>query len=126
MVSNYLRLLRQRYQGKLDNAADDFMGFALDGAERMQALVVGLLAYSRVGTQGKPFEPVSCEDALARAMANLKVAISETGARLTHDPLPLVKGDPVQLTQLFQNLIGNALKFRGEQPPAIHISAERK
>jgi len=126
MVTNYLALLRQRYQGKLDTNADEFMTFALDGAERMQSLIVGLLSYSRVGTQGKPFEPIACEQVLARALGNLKIAIEESGAVVTHDPLPIIMGDPVQLTQLFQNLISNGVKFRGQQPPVVQIQVERK
>ena len=126
MVTNYLQLLRQRYHGKLDANAEEFMGFALDGAERMQALIIGLLSYSRVGTQGKPFEPVDCEQVLQRALANLKLALVEGGAEVIHDPLPVVQGEAVQLTQLFQNLISNAIKFRGPQPPKVRIQVERK
>jgi light-regulated signal transduction histidine kinase (bacteriophytochrome) len=126
MVTNYLQLLRQRYKGKFDSNADEFIAFAVDGAERMQALIVGLLSYSRVTTQGKAFEPVSCERILERALANLKAATEETGATISHDPLPTVQGDPVQLTQLFQNLIGNALKFRSQEPPKVEIRVQRK
>ena len=126
MVTNYLALLRQRYGGKLDTNADEFINFALDGAERMQSLIVGLLSYSRVGTQGKPFEPIACEQVLARALSNLKIAIEESGAVVTHDLLPVIMGDPVQLTQLFQNLISNGVKFRGQQPPLVQVGIERK
>ncbi len=126
MVTNYLQLLRQRYQGKLDQNADEFMAFALDGAERMQALIIGLLSYSRVGTQGKPFEPVHCERILERALANLKMALEETGAVVTNDPLPVIQGEALQLTQLFQNLISNAIKFRGSEFPRVQIEVERK
>ena len=125
MVSNYLQLLRQRYAGKLDRSADEFIGFALEGAERMHALIIGLLSYSRVG-KGKPFEPVDGGQVLARALANLKVALEESGATILHDPLPAIQGDAVQLTQLFQNLISNAIKFRGQDPPKVHIRAQRK
>lgn len=126
MVTNYLQLLRQRYKGKLDSNADEFIAFALDGAERMQALILGLLAYSRVGAQGKPFEPVDCEQVLARALRNLKIALEESSASLEHDPLPVVEGDPVQLTQLFQNLISNGIKFHGQDPPRVEIRLVRK
>ena len=126
MVTNYLQLLRQRYQGKLDSNADEFIAFALDGAERMQALILGLLSYSRVGTQGKPFEPISGNQILERALANLQLALTESGATIEHDSLPVIHGDAVQLTQLFQNLISNAVKFRGPEPPKIQIRVERK
>ena len=126
MVTNYLKLIAQRYKGKLDTNADEFLAFALDGAERMQALILGLLAYSRVGAQGKPFEPIHIEQVLQRALANLKVAIEESGAKVVHELLPVVQGDPIQLTQLFQNLLGNAIKFRGAVPPLIQVRAARK
>jgi light-regulated signal transduction histidine kinase (bacteriophytochrome) len=126
MVASYVQLLARRYQGKLDPDADEFIAYAVDGATRMQALINDLLAYSRVGTRGKPFEPTDCETVLDQALANLQVAIEESGAAVTHDPLPTVIADATQLTQLFQNLIGNAVKFRGEQPPRIHISAHRQ
>jgi signal transduction histidine kinase len=125
MITNYLQLLRQRYKDKLDAGADDFIGFALDGSKRMHQLIHDLLTYSRVGTHGKEFTRTDCAQALASALANLRVAIEESRAAITHDPLPTVKGDEVQLTQLFQNLIGNAVKFRGEAAPRVHIAAQR-
>jgi signal transduction histidine kinase len=125
MINNYLQLLRQRYKDKLDTNADEFIGFALDGSKRMHQLIHDLLTYSRVGTHGKEFTPTDCEAVLADALANLKFAIEEAGAEVTHDRLPRVRGDEVQLTQLFQNLIGNAIKFRGEAKPSIHVGAER-
>jgi PAS domain S-box-containing protein len=125
MVASYTQLLAKRYQDKLDADARDFIAYAVDGATRMQALIADLLSYSRVGTQGKPFRPSSCEAVLERVLAGLKLAITESGATVSHDPLPTVLGDDVQLGQLFQNLLANAIKFRAETPPRIHLSAER-
>jgi len=125
MVTSYLQLLQKRYQGKLDEDADTFIEFAVDGASRMQKLIQGLLAYSRVGTQGKPLAPVDCEAAFEAAVVNLQAAIEEAGALVTHGPLPTVIADDVQLVQLFQNLIGNAMKFRGDEPPKIEVSCEK-
>jgi len=125
MVSSYLQLLARRYRGKLDDDADDFIAYAVDGAERMRSLINDLLAYSRVSTHGRDFELVDCEVVFENAFANLQVAIEESGAVVTHDPLPTVMADDVQLVQLFQNLIGNAIKFRGKEAIRIHISAER-
>ena len=125
MITNYLQLLRQRYRDKLDAGADDFVAFALDGSKRMHQLIHDLLTYSRVGTHGKEFVPTDCEQALANALANLRVAIEESRAEITRDPLPTVNGDEVQLTQLFQNLLGNAVKFRGEGTPKIHVGVQR-
>jgi PAS domain S-box-containing protein len=122
MVSSYLQLLAKRYQGKLGSDADDFIGFAVDGAKRMQTLINDLLALSRVGTRGKPLTLTSCEEAIEEAIANLQIAIQESAAVITHATLPPVQGDPTQLVQLFQNLLGNALKFRGPEPPCIHVS----
>jgi PAS domain S-box-containing protein len=124
MVASYLQLLEKRYMDKLDQDANEFIEFAVDGAKRMQVLITDLLVYSRIGTQGRPFRPVNCEEALERAMRNLQLAVKESGAHITHDPLPSVWGDDMQLTQLFQNLIGNAIKFRGDAPPRICIGAE--
>jgi len=126
MVSSYMQLLSRRYVGKLDSDADDFIGFAVDGAKRMQTLINDLLVYSRVGTRGKPFEPTNCEDVLTRVLANLEVAIDEGDAVVTHDSLPTVVADDSQLVQLFQNLIGNAIKFHGEDAPRVHIAAKLK
>jgi len=122
-VAGYLQLLDRRYKDRLDADANDFINFAVDGAARMQTLINDLLAYSRVGTKGHAAAPVNCEEILARALANLRSAVEETGARITHDPLPTVSGDAPQLVQLFQNLIGNGIKFRGKAPPEIHVSA---
>jgi PAS domain S-box-containing protein len=126
MVSSYVQLLARRYKGKLDSDADDFIGYAVDGANHMQTLINDLLAYSRVGTRGKPFEPTDCEAVLEQVLTNLKVTIEESGAVVTHDALPTVMADDSQLAQLFQNLIDNAIKFRGEEPPRVHVAAEQK
>ncbi|MFQ6080820.1 MAG: ATP-binding protein [Candidatus Bathyarchaeia archaeon] len=126
MVASYVQLLARRYKGKLDADADEFIAYAMDGANHMQRMINDLLAYSRVGTRGKPFEPTDCAAVLDQALANLQVAIEESGAVITHDPLPTVMADFSQLVQLFQNLIDNAIKFRGEEPPRVHISAEQK
>jgi light-regulated signal transduction histidine kinase (bacteriophytochrome) len=124
MVMSYLQLLEKRYKGKLDSDADEFIAFAVDGAGRMRELIQGLLAYSRVSTQGEEFESVACGEVLDQATANLEETVRESGAVLTQDPLPTVAADRTQLIQLFQNLIGNAIKFHGEEPPRIHVSAE--
>ncbi|PYJ02479.1 MAG: hypothetical protein DME25_15885 [Verrucomicrobia bacterium] len=126
MITSYTQLIAKRYKEKLDDDAQEFMHFAVDGARRMQKLIQGLLEYSRVGTRGKPFEPTDCEQMLSDALANLKVALEESGATVTRDPLPKLMADSIQLTQLFQNLIANALKFRTEKPPHIHLGVERR
>ncbi len=126
MVSSFVQLLEKRYKGKLDQDADDFINYAVDGANRMQRLITDLLAYSRVGSRGKQFKPVSSEVALDRALSNLQVIIKQSGAVVTRDPLPVVMGDDIQLGQLFQNLIGNAIKFCGDRAPYIHISADQQ
>jgi light-regulated signal transduction histidine kinase (bacteriophytochrome) len=123
MVSSYTQLLARRYSDKLDGDAREFMNYVVDGAARMKQLIEDLLAYSRVGTKGKEFKPASLEAPLKRAIINLRAAIEESGAAVTCDALPTVDIDELQLTQLFQNLIGNALKFRGQAPPRIHVSA---
>jgi len=126
MVASYTQLLARRYKDKLDDDANEFIGYAVDGATRMQALIADLLALSRIGTHGKPLAPSETGDALERSLANLRLAIEESGATVTHDIMPKLKADASQLTQLFQNLIGNALKFRGEIAPLVHIGAEKK
>ena len=125
MVSSYLQLLEHRYSGKLDDDANDFIQFAIDGASRMQRLTSDLLTYSRVGTHQREFGPVSCEDVLDQALSNLQVAVEEESAVITRAPLPVVMADDGQLPQLFQNLIGNGIKFHGDEPPRIHVSAEQ-
>lgn len=125
MVRSYLQLLERRYKEQLDADAREFIAYAVDGATRMQNLISALLSYSRVGTRGKPFEPTDCSMVLERVLDNLKVAIEESNAVVTHDPLPTVMADNVQLAQVFQNLIGNAVKFHGERPPAVHVGAQR-
>jgi|GEM_PF-1856998 len=126
MVSSYVQLLRNRYRGKLDPDADDFISYAHDGASRMQQLISDLLRYSRAGTRGKEFHTVDLEGVFVQAVENLKLAIVERSARLTHDPLPRVLGDSGQLTQVFQNLIENGMKFHGDDTPHIHVAAEIK
>lgn len=125
MVASYTQLLARRYKGKLDSDADDFIGYAVDGANRMQQLINALLDYSRVGTRGKPFAPTSCENILYQAVANLQAAIKANDAVVTHDDLPTVMADTIQMVQLFQNLIGNAIKFHSDRQPEVHIGAER-
>ena len=123
MVRGFMELLAKRYRGRLGADADEYIRYAVDGATRMQNLIKGLLAYSRVGTQGKRLAPLDSAAALRQALENLQVVIEETGAEVTSGPLPVVVGDDVQLAQLFQNLIGNAIKFRSGEPPRIHVEA---
>lgn len=124
MIASYTQLLAKRYKGKLDADADDFIGYAVEGATRMQRLINDLLAYSRVTTQGKVFERVDCGQILEDVLSNLRLAVEESQAVVTHDALPVVTADGGQLGQLFQNLIGNAVKFHGAEPPKVHVSAE--
>jgi PAS domain S-box-containing protein len=123
MISSYVQLLQRRYSDKLDKDADDFIAYAVDGAKRMQRLINGLLQYSRVGTHGKPFGSVDFEAVLERALTNLQILITDSGAQITHDSLPTLSGDSTQILQLFQNLIDNACKFRDDNAPQIHVSA---
>lgn len=125
MVSSYLKLIERRYAERLDDDGREFIGFAVDGAARMENLINDLLAYSRVGTRGQPFATTDIEDVLAQALNNLQIAIEESGARVTHDPLPSLPADATQLIALFQNLIGNGVKFHTEGQPLVHIRAER-
>jgi PAS domain S-box-containing protein len=123
MVASYTQLLSRRYKGKLDAEADDFIAFAVDGANRMQRLIQDLLAYSRVGTKGTDLLDYSSEEALQQALINLRAPIGDSGALVTHDPLPNVLADEMQLIQLFQNLVGNAIKYQSPGIPVIHVSA---
>lgn len=124
MVSSYLRLLEQRYGDNLDQDGREFLEYAVDGADRMHDMIEGLLEYSRVETRGQPFEPVPLDDILADARDNLRVAITEQNAEITSQSLPTVDGDRRQLRQLFQNLLDNAIKYSGDEPPKIHVAAE--
>jgi PAS domain S-box-containing protein len=124
MVTSYLQLLSRRYRNQLDASADDFIAYAVDGATRMQALINDLLTYSRVGTRGTSFQPIDCNQVVKQAVNNLKVAIEESQATIAYEALPNIIADGTQLVQLFQNLIGNAVKFRQEKPPHIEIKAE--
>ena len=126
MVASFTQLLGKRYRGKLDPEADEFIAYAVDGASRMQVLINDLLSYSRVGTRGKKLAPTNCEAVLDEALMNLRTAIEETGAVVTHDPLPTVPADAAQLRQLLQNLVGNALKFHGSRPPRVHVGVQSR
>jgi PAS domain S-box-containing protein len=124
LVASYTQLLAQRYRGRLDRDADDFISFATEGVSRMQRLIQDLLAYSRVGLPTRPTSFVDLNKVLAQVNSDLGLAIAEQQAQITHDSLPTVVADETQMVQLFQNLIGNAIKFRGEAPPRIHVSAQ--
>lgn len=126
MISSYLQLIERRYKDKLDKDADEFIAFAVDGANRLQEMINGLLDYSRIETRGKPFEKTDCESVLQQTFDNMQVAVRESGAVVTHDPLPVVVADKTQLIQVFQNLIANAIKFRSGEIPRIHISARQE
>jgi signal transduction histidine kinase len=126
MVSSYLQLLQRKYQGQLDASADKYIAYAVDGAARMQRMINDLLAYSRVMTRGKAPVATDCERAWSDALANLERRIQENAAVVTHDPLPTVQADASQLIQVFQNLIGNAIKYHGAETPRIHGSAQRQ
>jgi light-regulated signal transduction histidine kinase (bacteriophytochrome) len=123
MVASYTQLLAKRYRGKLDSDADEFIAYAVDGCNRMQQMIRDLLAYSSVGSSAVDIHPISSESALHAALVNLRTSIEESGAVVTHDSLPPVTSDDTQLSQVFQNLIGNAIKYRSAAIPCIHVSA---
>ena len=124
MVSSYLQLLKSRHGDKLDDDAHEFLEYAVNGADRMREMIDGLLKYSRVETQGAPFEPVDLNDVLADIQTDLQRSIAESGAEISVEELPQVEGDRNQLRQLFQNLLENAIQYSGDEPPSIQVSAE--
>lgn len=124
-VANFASLLAKRYEGKLDAAAEEYIDFVVDGTQRIQRMIQDLLLYTRAGGPVSERTPVDCEAVLMQVMSDLQVAITEQRATITYDPLPIVLGEAARLKQVFQNLIGNALKFRGKEPPHIHVSAQR-
>ena len=125
MVACYTQLLAQRYKGRLDADADEFIAFAVDGCNRMQGLIQDLLSYSRAGANVQALRETSCREALEKALSNLKATIAESGAIVTHNSLPVLVTDETQLVQVFQNLVGNAIKYRGAESPRVHVSATR-
>ena len=124
MVAAYTQLLAERYRGKFDEKADTYMGYAVEGALRMQGLIEDLLAFSRVGRNGVHRTDTDSNLVLEEALKNLAAAVEESGVTVTHGQLPAVHGDRFQLVQLFQNLIGNAIKFRGTKPLVVSVTAE--
>jgi PAS domain S-box-containing protein len=125
MVASFTELLAKRYHGQLDADADEFISYAVDGCNRMQALIQDLLAYSRAGAETRELHEISSEGALRAALDSLAGAVRENAAVVTHDPLPLLTADHSQLSQVFQNLISNAIKYRGSEPPCVHVSASK-
>ena len=125
MVTAYTQLLAERYRGKLDESADKFIGYASEGAQRMQVLIQDLLAFSRVGRNGTVTGSVDCNVVIAEVLQALASAVQESGATVTYAELPTVWADRTQVAQLFQNLMGNAIKFRGKEPPAVAVQAEK-
>jgi signal transduction histidine kinase len=125
-ITSFIQLLARRYKGKLDQNADEFIAFITDGATRMQQLINDLLAYSRVDSKNSGFTAFDAEAAIGNTLANLKTALAESGAEVTHSQLSMLVGDATQFSQLLQNLIGNAIKFRGDKVPRIHISCTER
>jgi signal transduction histidine kinase len=126
MVASYVQLLQRRYAGRLDADADEYIRYAVDGATRMQRLIDDLLSYSRLSTQARPFAPTDLNAILEATLASLQMAIKESGAVITNQALPVVMADGTQLSMVFQNLIGNAIKFRGPEPPRIHVGVQER
>jgi signal transduction histidine kinase len=124
MVANYTQILAERYRGKLDEQADKYIHYAVDGSTRMQAMIQDLLAFSRAGRSENHVHPVDSNELVEQALKNLAAAITESGATIEFQGLPMIAANAIQVTQLFQNLIGNAIKFRGKDAPAVHVSAE--
>jgi light-regulated signal transduction histidine kinase (bacteriophytochrome) len=126
MVASYVQLLARRYKGKLDSEADEFIAYATDGAKRMQQLINDLLGYARIGQGHVVYQPIECQEVFDQVVESLDEKIREAGATLTHDALPQITANETQIIQLFQNLIENAIKFKSEEPPRIHVSAQAK
>jgi light-regulated signal transduction histidine kinase (bacteriophytochrome) len=122
-VANCVQILKEDYRNKLDADADQLIHYAVDSVVRMKALINDLLLFSRVGTRSQQFEETNCEEVLEETLTSMRSSIGETGAVITHDPLPTISADGTQLLQVFQNLIANAMKFRRDEPPKVHISA---
>ena len=123
MITSFLQLLERRYNDQLDQDANEFIGFAVDGAKRLDAMTKDLLQYSKITTEKRDIKPVDFEYVLEQALINLKVPIEKTNAVITHDPLPIINSDEHLKVQLFQNIIGNAIKYHSKETPKIHISA---
>ena len=126
MISSYTQLLARRYKGKMDTDADEFITYAVDGANLLQERIQALATFSRVSTRGKPFAPTEMQHPLDAALSNISGEIESSEAEITHDPLPTITADGMQMEQVFQYLIDNAIKFRGDSPPKVHISAEER
>lgn len=126
MVSSYLQLLETNYADELDEEARTYIDFAVDGSDRMREMIEGLLAYSRIDMDDIAFEPVESEDVVDDVLTDLQVRIDETDSTVIVDSLPAVYGDPQQIEQLLSNLISNAIKYSGEEPPRVEISAEKR
>jgi len=126
MMASYSELLERRYKGKLDSDANEFIAFIVDGAKRMQRLINDLLDYSRIGRMERAAGEVDLDAVLGRVLGGMRATIEESGAAVTHDPLPRLTGAESEFVQLFQNLVGNGIKFRGTEPPRIHVGAARK
>lgn len=126
MISGYVQLLERRYKGQLDPDADEFIFYAVDGAKRMQSLIHDLLALSRIGRRERTLSEVDFNQLIEQVLINLQVTIEQSQAKVTYEPLPKLVVDPTQLTQLFQNLIGNAIKFCGDALPEVYISARQQ
>jgi len=125
-VANCMQILETRNKAKLDDDSTQLMYYAVESVKRMKALITDLLAYSRISTRGKPFQETNSQAIMKESLRNLEFAISQQGAQVTNDPLPLVHADPTQLLQVFQNLIANAVQFHRDEPPKIHVSAQKK
>ncbi len=126
MISSFMELVRERSSDRLDEETNEFIQFAIDGSERMQKLIDALLVYSHLGAQAKTFAPTNCDEVLSQTLENLKIKVNESGAEIMADPLPVVMADDVQLLQLFQNLISNAMKFQKDSQPKIKISVKEE